>query len=164
MKTRSRIRKVGQKVNIRLPSDPNKLLLQWEGPYKVFEVLNRMDCIVDVNGKKKVFHAKMLKLTITHDDSEPTGEADEVDAAVSVAIIKPGDKDGVVDYKRLLYLSNVCQQDTYKHVNVSPDLTPEQVNEMLILLEEFQDIFTEKPGCTPLVEHKIDVTQSNQSV
>ena len=52
-KTRSRIFKVGQKVNILLPTDHNKLLLQWKGPYEVVEVLNRMDYKVDVTARRK---------------------------------------------------------------------------------------------------------------
>ena len=44
------------------------------------------------------------------------------------------------------------------YVNVDPDPTPEQVNDVWRLLEEFQDIFTKQPGCTSLAEHKIDVT------
>ena len=55
---------------------------------------------MDVDGKKKVFHANLLKLYIPLDDSKPTGEADGVNAAASVAIIKPGDEDGVVDDER----------------------------------------------------------------
>ena len=157
-KTRSRIFKVGKKVNILLPTDHNILLLQWKGPYKVVEVLKRMDYKVDVDGKKKVFHANLLKLCISRDDSEPTGDAGGVDAAASVAIIEPGNEDRAVDDKGLLDLLNVCQRETYKNVNVSPDLTPEQVNDVRSRLEDFQDIFTEQPGCTPLVELKIDVT------
>ena len=105
-KTRSRIFKVGQKVNILLPTDHNKLLLQWKGPYEVVEVLNRMDYKVDADGRKKVFHANLLKLYIPRDDSEPTGDTDGVNAAASLAIIEPGDENGAVDDEGLLDLLN----------------------------------------------------------
>ena len=143
-KTRSRIFKVGRKVNILLPTDHNKLLLQWKGSYDVVEVLNRINYKADVNGKKKVLHANLLKLYIPRDDSDQTGDTDEVDAAASVAIIEPGDEDGVVDDKRLLDLLNVRQRETYNNVNVSPDLSPGQIKDVWCLLEEFQDIFNEQ--------------------
>ena len=34
---------VGDKVLLLLPTESNKLLLQWKGPYEIVEVLNRMD-------------------------------------------------------------------------------------------------------------------------
>ena len=61
-----------------------------------------------------------MKLYIPRDDSELTGEADGVDAAASVAIIKPGDKDGVVDDEGLLDVLNVRQQKTCKTSTLVP--------------------------------------------
>ena len=42
-RARSRKFDVGDNVLLLLPTDSNKLLLQWKGPYKVVEVVNRMD-------------------------------------------------------------------------------------------------------------------------
>ena len=42
-RARSRKFDVGDKVLLLLPTDSNKLLLQWKGPYEVVEVVNRMD-------------------------------------------------------------------------------------------------------------------------
>ena len=47
-----------------LPTDSNKLLLQWKGPYEVVEVVNRMDYKIDVNGVVSTYHANMLKLYV----------------------------------------------------------------------------------------------------
>lgn len=52
---------VGDKVLLLLPTDSNKLLLQWKGRYEVVEVVNRMDYEVDVNGVVNTYHANMLK-------------------------------------------------------------------------------------------------------
>ena len=46
---------------ILLPTNSNKLLLQWKGPYEVDEVVNRMDYKIDVEGIVKTYHANMLK-------------------------------------------------------------------------------------------------------
>ena len=59
---RARLRKfdVGDKVLLLLPTDSNKLLLQWKGPYEVVEIVNRMDYRVDVDGVVGTYHANML--------------------------------------------------------------------------------------------------------
>ena len=41
---------MGDKVLLLLPTESNKLLLQWKGPYEVVEIVNRMDYKVDVDG------------------------------------------------------------------------------------------------------------------
>ncbi len=159
-KTKNRIFKVGQKVYILLPTDHNKLLLQWKGPYEVVEVLNRMDYKVKVDGKDKIYHANLLKLYIPRDgdDIRKTDGRQGKNFAATVAVIEPSDADGVVDDENLLDLLYKTQEETYLDVNVNPDLTPQQTQDVKDLLKEFQDIFTEKPGCTTLVKHKIDVT------
>ena len=60
-RARSRKFDVGDKVLLLLPTDSNKLLLQWKGPYEVVEVVNRMDYKIDVNGVVSTYHANMLK-------------------------------------------------------------------------------------------------------
>ena len=58
---RSRKFDVGDKVLLLLPTESNKLLLQWKGPYEVVEIVNRMDSKVDVDGVVGTYHANMLK-------------------------------------------------------------------------------------------------------
>ena len=52
---------VGDKVMLLLPTESNKLLLQWKGPYEVVEIVNRTDYRVDLNGVVGTYHANMLK-------------------------------------------------------------------------------------------------------
>ena len=59
--TRSRKFDVGVKVLLLLPTDSNKLLLQWKGPYEIVEVVNRMDYKIDVNGVVSTYHANIMK-------------------------------------------------------------------------------------------------------
>ena len=47
-----------------LPTDSNKLLFQWKGPYDVVEVVDRMYYKVDVDGIVNTYHANMLKLYV----------------------------------------------------------------------------------------------------
>ena len=165
-KTRSRRFKVGDRVLILLPTDNNKLLLQWKGPYEVTEVLNRMDYRVKVGSKTKTYHANLLKLYVTRDrsgvvDDDPDDKDGKADLA-AIAVIQPeiDDEIGVVDDEQILELGSTRQKESYRDVKISEDLTQEQRQETLDLLKTYSDIFTERPGTTHLVEHKIETTNS----
>jgi hypothetical protein len=72
-------------VLVLLPTDTNKLLLQWKGPFEVVEVINEMDLKVDVRGKVKIYHVNRLR------KYEKRPEADEVqqrEDAAGIAIIE----------------------------------------------------------------------------
>ena len=60
-KEQDRMFKVGQKVLVLLPSDHNKLLLRWKGPYEAIEVVRQCDYKVQVRGKARIYHANLLK-------------------------------------------------------------------------------------------------------
>jgi len=63
-KARPRKFKAGDMVIVLLPTDHNKLLLQWKGPYEVMEVLNDVDYKIRMGNKVKTFHANLLKVHI----------------------------------------------------------------------------------------------------
>ena len=46
---------------ILLPTDHNKLLMQWQGPYEVLERVGASDYKLRVKGKIKTYHANLLK-------------------------------------------------------------------------------------------------------
>ena len=54
-------------------------------------------------------------------------------------------------------------KETYKDVNINPQLSEVQKREVRELLYEFRDILTDKPGLTDLIEHDI-VTVTDQVV
>ena len=55
---------VGDKVLLLLPSESNKVLLQWNGQYEVFEAVNMMNYKIDVRGVVNTYPANMLKLYV----------------------------------------------------------------------------------------------------
>jgi len=59
--TKDQIFQAGDLVLVLLPTDSNKLLLQWKGPFKVTERIRGNDYKIQLVGRKKTFHAKMLK-------------------------------------------------------------------------------------------------------
>ena len=56
--------KVGDKVLLILPTDSNKLLLQWRVPFQIVEMLNPVDYRVNVNGYIHTYHANILRLYV----------------------------------------------------------------------------------------------------
>ena len=63
-RARSRKFNVGEKVPLLLPSESNKVLLQWNGPYEVLEVVNVMNYKINVKGVVNTYPANMLKLYV----------------------------------------------------------------------------------------------------
>ena len=56
-------------VLVFLPTDTNKLLLQWKGPYDVTKVVGPSDYKVLMKGKEKTLHANLLKKYVVREDS-----------------------------------------------------------------------------------------------
>ncbi|XP_077863429.1 uncharacterized protein LOC144346761 [Saccoglossus kowalevskii] len=73
-KTKKRVLKKGDKMLILLPTDNNKLLMQWKGPYVVEQVIGENDYRVRVGDKVKTYHINMLKLYVERETSpQPDG-------------------------------------------------------------------------------------------
>ena len=80
--------------------------------------------------------------------------------AIRIAVIEPETEKliGAVDDKNLLDIGNLKGTETYKDIRIDEDLTAEQRRQVIELLEEYQDIFTERPGTTDLGEHQMELT------
>ena len=57
-------------------------------------------------------------------------------------------------------LYNVQQKETVDDVKINPDLSKQQTVEIKQLLTEYRQIFSDVPTVTHLVEHKVELTQS----
>ena len=63
-RARSRKFDVGDKLLLLLPSESNKVLLQWNGPCEVLEVVNVLTYKINVKGVVNTYPANMLKLYV----------------------------------------------------------------------------------------------------
>ena len=72
---KSKVRKFqpGEKVLLLLPTDHNKLLMQWKGPFEVSSVVGLNDYKVKVKGKEKVHHASLLKKYFEQEETTVEG-------------------------------------------------------------------------------------------
>lgn len=55
-KTRTSSLQVGDTALVLLPTDKNKVLLQWKGPFMVTKKVNRVNNQLDMQVRKKTFH------------------------------------------------------------------------------------------------------------
>jgi len=127
-----------------LPTDSNKLLLQWKGPFEILERVRGDDYRIQLVGRTKTFHANMLKKYWSREHE------DRVHVSHAMVFEPEGDEDE-------LSLFTSAQTETYKDVKVNPELTEEQRGEVM-KVEEFQDVFMDVPGLTNLGEHSITLT------
>ena len=150
-KARNRTYKKGDYVLILLPTDNNKLLLKWKGPFKIVECVSSCDYKLDINGKTKTFHANMLKKYFQRNDKYETQTIASIFQVASTAILEA--EEWQEDEEIYCDVSLTPSQ-----VDINPNLTSQQLNEINQIISNFQDVFSEKPGETNLIEHKIELT------
>ena len=147
--------KVGDKVLLLLPTDRNKLLLQWRGPFEIVEELNCFDYRVNVNGYIHTYHANILRLFV-----ERKTEASHCLLSAKASIpFREEDDDECDEYslEDCTFPSNK-EIETYREVSISYELTVEQRKEVRELLAKYADVLTSIPGKTELLEHDIKLS------
>jgi len=91
------------------------------------------DYRIPLAGRTKTFHANMLKKYWSREHEDM--------AHVSHAMVFEPEGG---EYELNLFTS--LQRETYKDAKINPELTEEQKAEVMEVLEEFQDVFTDVPG------------------
>ncbi|XP_075737410.1 uncharacterized protein LOC119162224 [Rhipicephalus microplus] len=143
LKSRKRSLKPGEQVLILLPTDNNKLLMQWKGPFNVVSKKGDADYEVEVGSSCKIFHINMLK---RYQKRSP--EIAGAGAIVSCEDPESGD----------IELLQPHQLQSFRDVKISDHLSVQQKAEVTQLLQEHQKIFSDLPGRTGLTECKLELT------
>ncbi|XP_077531284.1 uncharacterized protein LOC144143395 [Haemaphysalis longicornis] len=147
-KCRPRKLRVGDKVLILLPTDSNKLLMQWKGAFKVVEAKNDIDYMIDVGGKTKVFHVNMLKL---YEERQPLPfKQASVAAALNTTNFQSSADEG--EDETNIPFPSLHSSQSIADVKISRDLDPNHAKQVRTLLQAYQSIFSDLPGKTDLVE------------
>ncbi|XP_072164915.1 uncharacterized protein [Diadema setosum] len=163
-KARQRSFKVGDEVLVLLPTDSNKLLMHWKGPFRVVGTVGKLDYRIDLGSRITTFHANLLKLYVHRDDVPDVGAPFEV-ASVSVVEEEDVSEDGDLSYQRmsnehLLHIPTTKRTQGVGDVKVDTNLTDEQRRQVSSFLCEFEDVLTDVPGVTSAGEHDIKLTHS----
>ena len=128
---------------ILLPTDNNKLLMQWKGPIEVPDKIGATDYRGCVGKTSKLFHVNIFKLYVDRNNcaiGSFMAVVNDEERELMDSLLSMG-KQSVVDV-------HLCEQ-----------LTPEQNVQLNVLLQEFSEICSDLPGCTPLISHEIKLTQ-----
>ncbi|XP_072043172.1 uncharacterized protein [Amphiura filiformis] len=114
-KAKARKFDVGDEVLLLLPTDHNKLLLHWKGPFPVVGKVGSMDYKVDFGTKVKTFHANLLKKYFRRDTDQPS-KAEETIA--DVHINQDLTEEQSLEVKRLLgnYSSVLTDKPGFTHL------------------------------------------------
>ena len=164
---RKRKLKVGNKVLVLLPTEQNKLLVRWKGPYEVVGVKYDYDYVVDVDGVKKTYHINLLKQYFTRELEQVTAggcfdlcDGDVVDEEAWVDGITSDDDDDVV-FSEVPNLPCPTQKEFVEDIKVNASLDKEKQEQVTRLLCEHQDVFTDVPKKTSVAECKIHLTSDD---
>jgi hypothetical protein len=136
----------GDWVLLLLPTQHNKLQLEWQGPYKVLGEKGGHTYKVLVKGKTKVFHANLLKRYVNRE--EP----------VVVATVVYEDVDTPETSTNSLPSCPLESKETYKQVEIGKELSAEQQTQMEDLLHRYRDIWIDVPGRTNLAKFEVNQT------
>ena len=165
----------GGKGIVLLPTDTNKLLLQWKGPYDVTRVVGPNDYKVLMKGKEKTLHANLLKKYVVREDSlignvVPAVQDDHRQNIPSgVAVVEDYEPDAnaqgaddpsaeVPSAEDLPEIGAWGPTEFVTDLNFGDGLSTEQVRELQSLTSQYGDIFSVRPGDSNLAEHRIDLT------
>ena len=144
---------VGDRVVVLAPiaSGGRKYYSRWQGPGIVTEVKSPYSYIVEIEGKRRHLHAN--KIRKFHE---------RIEQAITNNCSVIFDKDE--DFGSVEVVEN--SSSTVEHQLPSQRIDPEKVahlshvqrGQLFAVLDKFPEVFLEKPGFYPHVEHKITVT------
>ncbi|XP_022095014.1 uncharacterized protein LOC110981615 [Acanthaster planci] len=147
--------KVGDKVLLLRPTDHNKLLLQWAGPFPVLKQVAKHDYVIEVAGKEKTYHANLLKLYVDRGNENSVTAMGAIDmAGVGFVVEDSEEMDEIVE----VVLPPVEAKESRKDVKTGEALKEDQRQEVVDILQEFDSVFTDLPGKTNLIQHTIHLT------
>ena len=140
---------VGDKVAVLSPdSNGAKLYSRWQGPGTIIQVKSPYSYIVELDGKPRHVHANKIKKFIVR-----------IEKAVvqSCTVIFERDEDfGPIEIIEEQPVTLDLPSKRIDSTKIS-HLEESQRGELLALLDEYPDVFSDKPGFCPLIEHSIQV-------
>ena len=162
---------VGDEVLLLLPTDNNKLLMNWKGPFPIIAKIGSMDYKINLGHRVQTFHANLLKQYFRRQDTElniPEVKGCLLEVACAAVIENDYDEleestndDGkALSNDHLLQLPAFTPQETLADVHVSSQLEDEQYAQVKRVLSNFKSTLTDVPGMTKLGQHDIKLTDS----
>ena len=177
LKARDRKFEVGDEVLLMLPDDKEKLLMSWQGPFKILKKVSRVHYLINNTKVGKIYHINLLKKYVRREPLALQGDnVSSVCPSVphSVFFLSHGafidetslveSDDNLSDVPKIVgeldldlptgstQVSKPCE------FSFGPELSMEQRDQMNTLVNKFDDVFSNKPGYTEIISHKIELT------
>ncbi|GFO25446.1 Zinc finger protein [Plakobranchus ocellatus] len=160
---------VGEKVLVLLPTDSNKLLMQWKGPFEIVATAGINDYRINMGGKEKTFHANLLKGYIARDQDVSQATTEERPPTSSLAIPAAsatviedleGEHFNDSDCEALPELGGWGSKETVNDLKFGDELTLDQRRQLEEVALMYSSIFSNRPGTASTEEHCIELTSS----
>ncbi|XP_062601794.1 uncharacterized protein LOC134263457 [Saccostrea cucullata] len=152
-RTKPRSFKVGDFVLLLLPTDHNKLLMQWKGPFKVVDRKGQTDYQIDMNGHIRLFHANLLKKYNVREERN----TDSPTTLASCVVLESEETEDSSN-EHLLHLLPMKATESFTDVKVNHSLSSDQLESINDVLHEFQEVLTDLPGRTNVIQHEVHLT------
>lgn len=138
---------VGDSVLVLLPTNNNKLLMQWKGPYTVESVVALNDYQVRMNGKLKTMHANLLKQYTKREPLKPnTSQISGAFERVGVSVVH---KDELTENDEIddnLLELHVCKpRESPGDVQFGPELPTAVKQQLQDIVHKYSMVFTDLP-------------------
>jgi len=137
---------------ILLPTSDNKLLAQWQGPFRVLRRCENNNYELDLGHRKAILHINCLRKYEAPDADNVQqvnmiiSDYTDVEAdCADMSAVTGDDRTGVTPQQGVPY-------------NIGQQLSAEQRDQMEQLLSRYRGVFSDTPGRTNLTEHVIRVT------
>ena len=156
-KAKPRRLEVGDRVLILLPTDSNKLLMQWRGPYTVESRVGANDYRVKMGSKTKTYHVNMLKKYISREPEGNVVPVDDTDGA-TVAVAGVIHQDVDPELGEVPDFEGYRQREGVRDVKLGDELPEDQRRVLKDLVRRYPDVFTDMPGETDVIQHQIRLT------
>ena len=148
----------GDKVLVLLPVQGESLKAKFSGPYKILEKQNDVNyiiCTPDRRKSKRLCHVNMLK-------PYQERKSEEVNAVAIVTLSQEAEGGDLNEEGSMSHNSPVGVKVSNSKVlenveTILEHLSESQQRDILELLRDYQPLFQDELGCTPLIEHDIEV-------
>ena len=153
---KSRHLEVGEQVLILLPTDSNKLLMQWRGPNTIESRVGANDYRNKMGSKTKMYHLNMLKKYIAREpEVQVVHTSNKDDATIAAAGVIYQDTDP--ELGEVPDLEGYHQKEGVLDVKLGEDLSEDQ-RHMKDLTRKYPDVFTDMPGEIDVIQHRVKLT------
>ena len=140
----------GEKVLVLLPDKHKRLQLSWQGPFEVKRQTSRVDYVILIKGKEKLYHLNLVKKYI---------EREEQTERISVVVHE--DHEMEISTGSEIPLFPLKQTENYTDVRYAPTLPAEKIRQLQQVVEKHQEALSDLPGHTKIEECsiKLDTTK-----